>query len=84
MTQCRKIYKSYNETPSTEKDLVMNDKLKRVQAFVQRNERRVLITTVIVTTTAAVIMKRGVNQWNDFLKEHDLYDAYYNPIDENV
>lgn len=57
----------------------MNEKLASAKNFVKRYERRVLITTTIVATTAAVLMSRGVKSHNEFLKEHNLFDEYYQP-----
>jgi len=45
--------------------------------FVKRNERRILITTTVLSTTAAVMMRSGIAQHNEFLKQHDLYDEFY-------
>lgn len=50
--------------------------------FVKRNERRILIATTVVSTTAAVVMRTGIAQHNEFLKEHGLYDQFYALTDE--
>lgn len=49
----------------------------RVKNFYLRNERRILITTTVVSTTAAVLMRTGIAQHNEFLKQHGLYDQFY-------
>lgn len=49
----------------------------RTVNFVRRNERRILITTTVVSTTAAVVMRTGIKQHNEFLKEHGLFDQFY-------
>jgi hypothetical protein len=46
--------------------------------FVKRNERRILITTTVVSTTAAVVMRSGIAQHNEFLRERGLFDEFYN------
>lgn len=60
----------------------MKNKIATVKNAVLRNERRILITTVVVTTTAAVLMKTGLNQHDEFLKAHDLYDTFYNALED--
>lgn len=60
----------------------MNEKLASVKQFVARNERKILVTTAVVTTTAAVVMRLGIKQHNDFLKENGLYEKFYE-VDED-
>lgn len=48
----------------------------------RKHERKVLIAATVVSTTAAVLMKSGVAQHNAFLKEHGLYEQFYNLTDE--
>lgn len=55
----------------------MKNRIVTAKNFVVRNERKILITTAVVTTTAAVVMRTGIKQHNDFLKENGLYDAFY-------
>ena len=57
----------------------MLETLVSVKNFVDRYKTRILITTTVVATFAAVAMKARVNEQDAFLKEHDLYDAYYHP-----
>lgn len=47
-----------------------------------RNKNRIIITAAVVATTAAVIMKQGLNQHDAFLKEHDLYNEFYQPEED--
>lgn len=49
----------------------------RAKNWVVRNERKILITTTVVSTTAAVLMRTGIKQHNQFLREHGLYDQFY-------
>lgn len=48
-----------------------------VKEFVARNERRILATTTVVSLTAAVVMRSGIAQHNEFLKEHGLFEEFY-------
>lgn len=50
--------------------------------FVKRNERRILIATTVVSTTAAVVMRSGIAQHNEFLKQHGLYEEFYDLTSE--
>lgn len=58
-------------------DTVKTSRVTSVKNFLVRNERRILITTTVVSTTAAVLMRSGIAQHNEFLKEHGLYDQFY-------
>lgn len=59
----------------------MKKKLASAKKFYLRNERRILITTTVAVTSVAVLMRVGIKQHNDFLKEHDLYDMFYTQED---
>ena len=54
----------------------------RTKNFLKRNERRILITTTVVSTTAAVVFRGGIAQHNEFLKQHGLYEQFYNIAEE--
>ena len=41
------------------------------------NKGKILGTALVVATALAVIERIGINQHNDFLREHDLYDEFY-------
>ena len=43
----------------------------------RKHERKVLITTTVVSTGAAIIFRTGLAQHNEFLKQHDLYEKFY-------
>lgn len=45
--------------------------------FVKKHERKILVTTTVVSTTAAVLMRTGIAQHNEFLKQHGLYEQFY-------
>lgn len=55
----------------------MKTKLATAKKFVLDRQTKILVTTVVVTTTAAVLMKTGLTQHDNFLKENGLYDAFY-------
>ncbi len=55
----------------------MHKRLAATKNFVVRNERKLLVTALVVTTTTTVMMRAGLAQHNDFLKEHNLYEAFY-------
>lgn len=50
----------------------------RVKNFVKRNERKILITTNVLTLGGVVMMRTGIAQHNEFLKQHGLYEQFYN------
>lgn len=41
------------------------------------NKTKIMGTALVITTGAAVIMRIGLKQHNDFLKEKGLYDEFY-------
>lgn len=49
----------------------------RIKNAVVKYERPILITTTAVSVTAAVLMRKGIAQHNEFLKEHGLYEQFY-------
>lgn len=57
----------------------MNKIIAPAKAFVARHKTAIIVTTTATVTTAACIaLNRGaITQHNDFLKEHDLFDAFY-------
>lgn len=59
----------------------MKQKLAFAKNYIADRKVAILTTALVVTTTAAVAMRAGLNDHDKFLKEHDLYDAYYTPED---
>jgi hypothetical protein len=59
------------------KEIDMTKKFVSAKDFVVRNERKILVTALVVTTTTAVLMRTGLAQHDAFLKEHNLYEAFY-------
>jgi hypothetical protein len=56
--------------------------VKTLTNFVKKHERKILVTTTVVSTTAAVLMRTGLAQHNEFLREHGLYEQFY-ALNEN-
>ena len=78
----RRIYNDYNETPHYQGETM--DKIAQTfdsaKKFVNRHK-----VAIAVTGTAASCLylnRLALKQHNDFLKEHDLYDAFYLTEDE--
>lgn len=49
----------------------------RLKNFYLKHERLILVTTTVVSTTSAVLMRTGIAQHNEFLKQHGLYEQFY-------
>lgn len=60
----------------------MKKRLEAAREFYRRNERRILITTSVVGITGTVLMRIGLKQHNDFLREKGLYEEFYTPEEE--
>lgn len=48
------------------------------EGFVQ-HRTKIAVGVAVVSTAAALLMRTGIKQHNAFLKEHGLYDQFYNP-----
>lgn len=59
----------------------MKNRIVTAKNFVVRNERKILVTTTVVATTAAVVMRTGIKQHNEFLRENGLFDKFYELVD---
>ncbi len=59
----------------------MLEKINSAKNFVKRNQTKILVSALTITTTSAALMKIGLKQHDEFLKEHDLYEAFYQPED---
>jgi len=55
----------------------MNKKIKTTKNWIVEHKTVLLVTALCVTTVVAVLERHGINQHNDFLKEHDLYEEFY-------
>jgi len=54
----------------------MLEKINSAKNFVKRNQTKILVSALTITTTSAALMKIGLKQHDEFLKEHDLYEAF--------
>ena len=55
--------------------------MKKSFAIVKNNVKRHKVAYAIIGTAAvcALINRQALKQHDEFLKEHDLYDAFYTP-----
>ncbi|QJD49768.1 hypothetical protein SEA_CLUBPENGUIN_44 [Streptomyces phage ClubPenguin] len=60
----------------------VKQKLVSAKEAVVRNKTKILATTTVVATGAAVLMRIGLHQHNDFLREKGLYEEFYT-LDED-
>lgn len=58
---------------------MLNKQIATAKGFVKKNQTKILITTTVVATSAALLLKAGLNNHDEFLRDHDLYDEYYTP-----
>jgi hypothetical protein len=61
---------------------IIKQKLASAKDAVVRNKTKILATTAVIATAIAVVERIGINQHNDFLKEHDLYEEFYTTDEE--
>jgi hypothetical protein len=45
--------------------------------FVVKHKTAILVTVAVTSVAAAVTFRTGLVQHDEFLKEHDLYDTFY-------
>lgn len=48
-----------------------------IKKSLKKHERKILITATVVSTGYAMLMRSGVAQHNDFLRQHDLFEKFY-------
>jgi hypothetical protein len=60
----------------------LKNKLTSAKNTVARNKTKILVATTVVATGAAALMRIGIKQHNEFLKEKGLYEEFYK-MDEN-
>ena len=53
-----------------------------LKEFLVKNKTKFMIGALALTTSAAVVMRIGIAQHNEFLKEHELYDEFYAVLEE--
>ena len=68
------FYMSYNEN-NQPKGRTMN-KIKSAGRFVYKH--RTAIAVVTTATLCLAIQIRASSEWNEFLKDHDLLEEFYN------
>lgn len=49
------------------------------QSFVRKHKTAIAVTATVIV--CAVISKKGMQQHDDFLKEHGLYEEFYAQVD---
>jgi hypothetical protein len=64
-------------TPETKPNLAQ-----RFVAGWNRHERKILVATTVTSTAAAIVFRSGIAQHNTFLKQHGLYEQFYELTDE--
>jgi len=57
----------------------MKKQIASVKKFWADNKTKILATTTVLSVLVAVGMRAGLDQHDEFLKEHDLFDEYYRP-----
>jgi len=53
----------------------MKNKIARTRKFV--SDHRVAIAVVATASVGIALQMRNAREWNEFLKEHNLFDEYY-------
>lgn len=56
--------------------------LQKIVAPVYKHRTKILVVTNVATLATAVVFKSGLSQHNDFLKEHGLFEQFYNKAPE--
>lgn len=57
----------------------MKKQIASAKKFWADNQTKILTTTTVLAVLVAAGMRAGLNQHDEFLKEHDLFDEYYKP-----
>jgi hypothetical protein len=58
----------------------MNEKLVALKKTVSKHKTTIAVVATALTCYA--IQRQTVRDWNGFLRENDLYDAYYFPTED--
>ena len=61
----------------------MSKQTESAKKFWANNKDKVLVGSAVVFATVAAIQRIGLKQHDDFLKEHDLFDAFYTVNEED-
>lgn len=73
------IYMAYSETP-TNKEITMKKNLRTAKNFVGRH--RVAIAVTLTAALALKLQMKTAAGYNEFLKEHGLFDEYFNMFED--
>lgn len=63
-------------------EIIEETRITRVKNFVERHKVAISVTTT--AATCLVLNRIALRQHDEFLKEHDLYDTFYTPTDEEM
>lgn len=64
-------------TPETKPNVAQ-----RFVAGWKKHERKILIATTVTSTGLAIVFRSGIAQHNEFLRQHGLYEQFYELTDE--
>lgn len=62
--------------------MIDNKPVTAIKNTFKKHERKILITTTVVSTGYALLMRSGVAQHNEFLRQHDLFETFYDMTPE--
>lgn len=48
-----------------------------IKNFANQHKTKFLVMTTVASTAYAVVARAGIAQHNEFLKQHDLYEQFY-------
>lgn len=60
----------------------MKKQIESTKEFFAKNKTKILVGTNVVTIAALSLARLGLRQRDEFLKEHDLYDAFWHQDEE--
>lgn len=60
----------------------MKKKLTSVKNFVYDNRGKILATTSVFGIAGTIVMRSGIHQHNEFLREKGLYEEFYALVEE--
>lgn len=66
-----------SETLETQQDSKFKTALNSTVAFVKKHETKILAVATVSSVAFAVLMRLGLADHDNFLKEKGLYDEYY-------
>lgn len=73
----RMIYTSYNEKNPQQGVIMFQNKIASTKAYIQTHKKTVVLGAL--AATLIVTQHKGIKSLNNFLKENDMFDAYYLP-----